>query len=45
MVLEDDFSYELELIYNYDYEVYDLGNGYGYIVVGVDDLEIIYDVY
>ena len=32
-------DYELELTYNYDHEVYDLGNGYGHIAVGVDDLE------
>ena len=37
--LEDDPDYELELTYNYDYEPYDLGNGYGHIAVGVDDLE------
>ena len=28
MQLEDDPDYELELTYNYDHEVYDLGNGY-----------------
>ena len=39
MQLEDDPDYELELTYNYDHEVYDLGNGYGHIAVGVDDLE------
>ena len=37
--LEDDPDYELELTYNYDHEAYDLGNGYGHIAVGVDDLE------
>ena len=41
MQLEDDPDYELELTYNYDHEVYDLGNGYGHIAVGVDDLEAI----
>ena len=28
-----------ELTYNYDHEAYDLGDGYGHIAVGVDDLE------
>ena len=37
--LEDDPDYELELTYNYDHEAYDLGDGYGHIAVGVDDLE------
>ena len=32
-------SYELELTYNYASEPYDLGNGYGHIAIGVDDLE------
>ncbi|MBU5594124.1 VOC family protein [Amphibacillus sp. MSJ-3] len=33
-------EYELELTYNYDQEKpYDLGNGYGHIALGVDDLE------
>lgn len=33
-------SYELELTYNYDQaEPYDLGNGYGHIALGVDNLE------
>lgn len=33
-------DYELELTYNYDQqEEYDLGNGYGHIAIGVDDLE------
>lgn len=33
-------DYELELTYNYDQETpYDLGNGYGHIAIGVDDLE------
>ena len=36
--LEGD-DYELELTYNYDHEAYDLGDGYGHIAVGVDDLE------
>lgn len=43
ILLGDD--YELELIYNYDYEVYDLGNGYGYIVISIDDLEGLYEKY
>lgn len=33
-------GYQLELTYNYDQEEpYDLGNGYGHIALGVDDLE------
>lgn len=33
-------GYQLELTYNYDQEeAYDLGNGYGHIAIGVDDLE------
>lgn len=33
-------GYQLELTYNYDEEEpYDLGNGYGHIAVGVDNLE------
>lgn len=33
-------GYQLELTYNYDQEEsYDLGNGYGHIAVGVDNLE------
>jgi lactoylglutathione lyase len=33
-------DYELELTYNYDQEEpYDLGNGYGHIALGVEDLE------
>lgn len=33
-------GYELELTYNYDQEEpYDLGNGYGHIAIGVDNLE------
>lgn len=39
MALEEDPSYELELTYNYGHEGYDLGNGYGHIAVGVEDLE------
>lgn len=39
LALEDDPSYELELTYNYDHEAYDLGDGYGHIAVGVDNLE------
>lgn len=33
----DDF--EIELTYNYGHEGYDLGNGYGHLAVGVEDLE------
>ncbi len=33
-------DYELELTYNYDREEpYDLGNGYGHMAIGVDDLK------
>lgn len=39
LALEDDPSYELELTYNYDHEAYNLGDGYGHIAVGVDNLE------
>ncbi|WP_051007532.1 VOC family protein [Amphibacillus xylanus] len=36
-------SYELELTYNYDREEpYDLGNAYGHIALGVEDLEAKY---
>jgi|SRR5699024_10065304 len=39
LALEGD-DYELELTYNYAQEVpYELGDGYGHIAVGVDDLE------
>ncbi|MER2226100.1 MAG: VOC family protein [Carnobacterium sp.] len=35
----DGDDYELELTYNYDQEeAYTLGNGYGHIAIGVDDL-------
>ena len=37
-------DYELELTYNYDQEEpYDLGNGYGHIAIGVDDLKDMHD--
>lgn len=37
---------ELELTYNYDQEEpYDLGNGYGHIAIGVDNLETVYEEY
>lgn len=39
LALEGDESYELELTYNYGHEGYDLGNGYGHIAIGVEDLE------
>lgn len=36
-------DYELELTYNYDQEVpYDLGNGYGHIAIGIDNLDELY---
>lgn len=39
-------EYELELTYNYDQkEDYDLGNGYGHIAIGVDDLETTHEEY
>lgn len=39
-------EYELELTYNYDQEEdYDLGNGYGHIAIGVDDLEAAHKEY
>ena len=39
-------TYELELTYNYDQEEpYDLGNGYGHIAIGVNDLEDTYEEY
>ena len=31
-------SPELELTYNWDTDQYDLGNGYGHIALGVDDI-------
>ena len=35
----DGDDYELELTYNYDQEeAYTIGNGYGHIAIGVDDL-------
>lgn len=39
LTLDGDESYELELTYNYGHEGYDLGNGYGHVAVGVDNLE------
>lgn len=33
-----------ELIYNWDIEFYDLGIGYGYIVIEVDDVYVVCDV-
>ena len=39
LILPDSPDFELELTYNYDHEAYDLGDGYGHIAVGVDDLE------
>lgn len=32
-------EYEIELTYNYDHEPYDLGNGYGHIALGTDNLK------
>ncbi|SDB07622.1 lactoylglutathione lyase [Streptococcus henryi] len=45
MALEDDPNYELELTYNYDHEGYDLGNGYGHIAVGVEDLDAMHQAH
>ncbi|AXQ79098.1 lactoylglutathione lyase [Streptococcus chenjunshii] len=39
LALPDDPDYELELTYNYGHDAYNLGDGYGHIAVGVDDLE------
>lgn len=39
-------GYELELTYNYGQtEPYDLGNGYGHIAIGVDDLKATHQEY
>ena len=38
---EDD--YELELTYNYGVEKYELGNGYGHVALGVDDIHKVCD--
>ncbi|SFC27343.1 lactoylglutathione lyase [Alkalibacterium subtropicum] len=39
-------NYELELTYNYDQEEpYELGNGYGHIAIGVNDLEDTHEEY
>lgn len=38
-------GYELELTYNYGSEAYDLGNGYGHIAIGVDDLDATHEEY
>lgn len=36
----EDGGYELELTYNYDKaEPYEIGDGYGHIAIGVDDLK------
>ncbi len=45
MALEDDPNYELELTYNYGHEGYDLGNGYGHIAVGVEDLDAMHQAH
>lgn len=45
LALEED-GYELELTYNYDQtEPYQLGNGYGHIAIGVDDLKAAHQEY
>lgn len=39
-------EYELELTYNYDQDApYDLGNGYGHIAIGVNNLEDSHEEY
>lgn len=38
-------GYEVELTYNYNSEAYDLGNGYGHIAIGVDDLTAVHEDY
>lgn len=39
-------DYELELTYNYDKEEpYTIGDGYGHIAIGVDDLEVTHKEY
>lgn len=46
MALPEDEGYELELTYNYGQEEpYDLGDGYGHIAIGVDDLEDAHEEY
>lgn len=37
--------HELELTYNYNYEGYDLGNGYGHIAVSTPDLETLHQTH
>lgn len=38
-------EFELELTYNYDHPGYDIGNGYGHLAVGVEDLEASHDAH
>ncbi|EHJ55611.1 lactoylglutathione lyase [Streptococcus urinalis FB127-CNA-2] len=38
-------DYELELTYNYDHEAYDLGDGYGHIAIGTEDLEATHEAH
>ncbi|MEQ9763150.1 VOC family protein [Streptococcus sp. ZJ151] len=33
------YEYELELTYNYGHAAYELGDGYGHIALGVEDIE------
>jgi len=35
-------DYELELTYNYGHESYDLGNGYGHMALGCDDIDALH---
>ncbi|MEG0267745.1 MAG: VOC family protein [Carnobacterium sp.] len=45
LALEED-GYELELTYNYDQaKPYQLGDGYGHIAIGVDDLKATHQEY
>lgn len=39
LALKGHDDYELELTYNYNHDAYDIGDGYGHIAIGVDDLD------
>lgn len=38
-------GYELELTYNYNADPYALGDGFGHIAIGVDDLNAVHEEY
>ncbi|MFU2206844.1 VOC family protein [Streptococcus pluranimalium] len=38
-----DESFEIELTYNYDHGPYEIGDGYGHLAVGVENLEETHD--